>query len=624
MLEPQSRTLLLDALRPPPDYKLDFAVGTTFTLDLVAMLAAPLAFALLDRSSPDGKLVADPLALREALRRNADRFAVFCQAGRIGVPKADRLLLSYLEGNVIEVKAPYEGVFHPKVWVLRFVAGDRPVLYRLVCGSRNLTFDRSLDTALVLEGELIDRRNAYAANHPLGDFLEALPDLAVRGASVAVKVRIEQLQHEVRKVEFEVPEEFDGYGFHALGIEGYRTSPFTGRIDRLLAVSPFVCPEGLRILKKSADDGMQLVARLDELQKLDPAALKGIEPVQVFSDEQAEDEASAEAPASSTLEDESQSDLSGLHAKLYIADAGWNARIWTGSANATAAALRRNVEFMVELVGKKGLCGIAAFLNEGAGEAGFSSFLKAFVPGERAVEDTTRRIEEALDAARLALGTLPTRLRVTQLGSDQWRMELVLNGAPPTLPGGIEVRAWPITCKPESVARPVELKGADVVAAFAPLTFEALTTFMAFEVAMLGQSEVSPAQFVLNLPGEGFPEDRAKRLLLKLLDNSDAILRYVQLLLDRPTDTVDGSLGAFATIGGGAGTWGATGSDQVLLEPLVRALHQDRSRLDDVARLIKDLREAGATAQQLPSGFDEIWKPIWEARQRLDREKSPS
>ena len=66
MLEPQSRTLLLDALKPPPERQLDFAVGTTFTLDLVALLAAPLAFALLDRSGPDGKVSADPIALLEA------------------------------------------------------------------------------------------------------------------------------------------------------------------------------------------------------------------------------------------------------------------------------------------------------------------------------------------------------------------------------------------------------------------------------------------------------------------------------------------------------------------------------------------------------------------------------
>jgi hypothetical protein len=623
MLEPQSRTLLLDALKPPPEYRLDFAVGTTFTLDLVAMLVAPLAFALLDRSGPDGKLIADPLALLEALRRNADRFAVFCQAGRICVPKPDRLLLSYLERNVVEVKAPYEGVFHPKVWVMRFVADDKPVFYRFVCASRNLTFDRSWDTALVLDGELVDRKNAYAANHPLGDFLIALPRLAVRQVPSGIKGRIEQLQEEVRKVDFQIPDDFEAYGFWPLGIEGYRASPFKGRIDRMLAVSPFVCPEGLRTLKKSADDGIRLVARLDELEKLKPEALKDIEPVQVFSDEHTEDEASAEVP-DGALDGGADPELSGLHAKLYIADRGWNSRLWTGSANATAAALRRNVEFLVELHGKKSVCGIDAFLSEGAGQMGFASFLKAYVPGQpSAEEEAKRKVEETLDAVRLALGTLPLRLRVREEQGGAWRLDLVLAGKPPVLPEGIEVRAWPITCRPDALARPVNWK-AEPVVAFAPMTFEALTTFVAFEAALSGQTLVGPIQFALNLPAEGFPEDRAKRLLLKFLDSGEAILRYVQLLLDRPSVAEDGKLPVFGAIGGGNGNWGNGQFTEALLEPLIRVLRQEPSRLDDVARLVADLREAGVKDGQLPAGFDQIWQPIWEARQRLNREKPAS
>ena len=41
----------------------------------------------------------------------------------------------------------------------------------------------------------------------------------------------------------------------------------------------------------------------------------------------------------------------GLHAKIYVADAGWKSRIWVGSANATHAAFNRNVEFLAELEG---------------------------------------------------------------------------------------------------------------------------------------------------------------------------------------------------------------------------------------------------------------------------------
>src|ERR1043165_9260986 len=65
MLEPQSRRHLLEALRPPPGYALDCAIGTTFSLDLLTMLTAPLAFTLFDWEDEGGHPTADPLALLE-------------------------------------------------------------------------------------------------------------------------------------------------------------------------------------------------------------------------------------------------------------------------------------------------------------------------------------------------------------------------------------------------------------------------------------------------------------------------------------------------------------------------------------------------------------------------------
>ncbi len=49
MLDPEERLLLLDALRPPEDYRLSFAIGTTYSLDLLALLTAPLGFTLFER-----------------------------------------------------------------------------------------------------------------------------------------------------------------------------------------------------------------------------------------------------------------------------------------------------------------------------------------------------------------------------------------------------------------------------------------------------------------------------------------------------------------------------------------------------------------------------------------------
>lgn len=45
MLEPDSRSLLSDLLRPPAGFQLSHAVGTSFTMTLEAALSIPLAFA---------------------------------------------------------------------------------------------------------------------------------------------------------------------------------------------------------------------------------------------------------------------------------------------------------------------------------------------------------------------------------------------------------------------------------------------------------------------------------------------------------------------------------------------------------------------------------------------------
>src|SRR4051794_2184598 len=105
MLEPQNRQLLLDALRPPDDFALDFAVGTTFSLDLLALLTAPLGFTRFELLNSEGSDIADADAhvLLRTIREFADKITIFCQAGRIAVPRGQRPLLSALEEMVVEV-----------------------------------------------------------------------------------------------------------------------------------------------------------------------------------------------------------------------------------------------------------------------------------------------------------------------------------------------------------------------------------------------------------------------------------------------------------------------------------------------------------------------------------------
>ena len=279
MLRPESRSLMLENFRPPPGYQLNRAVGTTFTLDLMSLLTAPLAFTFFDWEDADGRPSTDPLALLQAVREHASRIHLFCQAGEIQLPPTNQPLLAYLEESVVPVRAPNaNGIFHPKVWVLRYVGDpDMPVRYRLLCMSRNLTFSRSWDTALVLDGVLKNRHLAIARNHPIGDFLQALPGMAVRAAAPEIQATLDMMQEEVRRVNFELPENFHELSFWPIGHRGEGGWPFRQvENSRFLVMSPFLSTTFMRRLHK-ASRIEHLISRPEALAALPPAALKAVE-----------------------------------------------------------------------------------------------------------------------------------------------------------------------------------------------------------------------------------------------------------------------------------------------------------------------------------------------------------
>ncbi len=111
-------------------------------------------------------------------------------------------------------------------------------IYRLLCLSRNLTFDRSWDTVLVLDGELTGRKNASGPNNPLGAFFAALPHLAVREVPPRIRESVDLIQHELRRVRFEIPEGFDSISFPTSGARsghGPRSEPLPGRGSEYLS-----------------------------------------------------------------------------------------------------------------------------------------------------------------------------------------------------------------------------------------------------------------------------------------------------------------------------------------------------------------------------------------------------
>ncbi|MHB1422390.1 MAG: phospholipase D family protein [Gemmataceae bacterium] len=615
MLEPLNRRLLLDALRPPEGHRLDFALGTTYSLDLVALLAAPMAFAFSDWQDSEGRLNLDPLRLLKAVREYADKICLFCQAGRIAVPTAYNRLLLNLENSVVEVNAPLEGNFHPKLWFLRYVADNEAVIYRFLCLSRNMTFDPSWDTMLCLEGPLRDRVNAFAQNHPLGDFVSALPGMKASGKFSPVwQKRIDLLARELRKVEFKVPEPFSDYAFWPMGVSEKSAWPFPDRMDRVLVVSPFVDDGFLEDLA-GHEAPMSLVSRSDSLAQLTPESIRRFENVRIL-DERADPEPGEqeEPPGGEEISVDTvngvekvsprEIPLTGLHAKLYVADVGWSAHVWTGSTNATKAGFTRNVEFLVKLKGKRKDCGTEATVN------GLIDLLQPFEynPTGNEPDGEEKKFQWIADQLAKALAVAaPVAHCETTSEADAFAIRLTATRKTNlTVPDGCGLRAWPISL-PKGWARPVDL-GRESWVTFDSVSVDNLTAFFAFE--LFSKDKGFCQTFALNIPLQGAPDNRQDRLLRQLLKDPDGVRRFLLLLLTdrgaeaidqwfRPSSSTEGKKGAMRSL-----------FEPSLLESLLRALDRDPEQIDQVVQLLRDLDRTPEGKELLPPGVKSILEPI--------------
>jgi hypothetical protein len=614
VLEPSQRRLLMDSLRPPEGYELGLGIGTTFSLDLQALLFAPLAFTMFDRAEADSDRDREPMALVESLRRYASRLAIFCQSGQMDLPRRNQKLLLTLEESVVQVFAPRTGgLFHPKVWVLRFVPRGKEaggVRYRVLVMSRNLTLSKSWDAMVSLNGDLMDRQKAFAGNHPLGDFIEALPAMSHYPVPERIQRDVALVQNEVRRVEFEYPPGVDGMAFWPLGLPGKRPSPFQDLADRTLVISPFVGEDWINSRVGPAS-GSILISREEELLKLSQSLISklecyyvGVPDLPPDPDEDQSQEAPGERP-----------ELSGLHAKVFVVDDGWNAHAFFGSANATDGAYKLNVEFMIELIGKKSVLGVKTFLDPQNEKAGLGPLLLRYQPasdqGRPDPMDEIRRLSEALKI-QIADTGLSGRVLRSVTGEESYSLAIDSRSGAQPLPKNVEVYLWPVTL---GEGRGVQLNKSEesVHIEFGELSLLQLTAFFAVKVLLKDRPDVQPIQFALLIPIEGFPPNRQEALLRSMLADSNSVARYLAMLL-APEDgqSLGMPMGLIHLGSADGGSWKVP--EAGLFEALLAALHSDPQQLRYIDRFVQDFRTDPKNGQDfLPKGFLEIWAAVKEA-----------
>ncbi|QYD69023.1 phospholipase D family protein [Paraburkholderia edwinii] len=574
MISPEQRSMLTDALTPPDGYRFDCGVATTYSLDLITLLTLPLHLARRDTEdvSPDRP---DPLPVLEALRRMGDRLTVFCQRGRLQIPRKANALLGLLESMVHEAQAPHGGVFHPKVWLLRFEPGDanhgEAAMLRMLVLTRNLTDDRSWDLSLWLEGKVGKKK--LNENKSLVRFIERVCEMSTKAISATRSEQIQLLSTDVHRTVWEPPGQYEWTRFHALGIEQKAAKwlpEADGGLpwDELGVVSPFVTQDTLSELAASAKEPLFLVSRSEELDKL--SSLEDFSNVHVLSDQ----------AVVGDLEDDDSQRQRGLHAKVYIGRRTWYTHLFVGSANATAAALKgRNVEFMVELIGRTSKVGTPA---DWVGNEGLGPLL---VPYSRSdLEDPERLADEReLEKLRDALARADLSLHCSKC-EEGWAVDL--HGLNVVDYCGVKAHAWLVTQDEERavsiggepshvVAHPVGRLGI-----FAPHHVTSFTGFgLAFGAATL--------RFAMQLPLHGGPEDRDLEILRAAIRNREGLIRYLMLLLGDWSGDEGNEYGA-----GALGEKRALARNETpLFEMLARAFAREPDRLTRVHELVKRLRD---------------------------------
>jgi hypothetical protein len=601
MLEPQPRMLLLDALRPPAGFTFDEGIGTTFSLDLLTLLTAPLAFTLFDAQDPAHAQVAGSLEVLHSARQYAGKLTVFCHASYVSVPKAILAQYAFLEGSIVECQGRNRGLFHPKVWLLRFVGTGGERAYRLLCLTRNLTFANSWDTALVLEGSSTGR--PLSRNRPLVDFIASLPDFATRPASQAVRDRITRLVQEVETVHFALPDKFTDLRFWPIGLSTGPVWPFERLGRRLAVISPFVTAGCLERLGAKVHDAT-VVSTRDDLMKLHRRPT-GFTNFRVLHDSAVADFLDSEAAAG----ERDAAQLSGLHAKCYVTEIGDAAHVWTGSANATDAAFSNNVEFVTELVGPRQLFGIEALLGQRKDEVRFGNLLQdaSDIVATKQEDPEEEDLRTRVELARSLLAEAMLRATAEAGGHEHWTVT-VSGRLPEPLPSGLAVWCWPLAA---SGRRQRLADGQVVLLTYPELSFEALSAFLVCRIEARAGGRSLDCQFVLTVPLDGAPSDRAERILRAVVNDRAALMRFLFLLL---ADEGEGLISTTGGTGGTDGVWQWSHAMQPgLFELLVRAVEQRPARLDEIARLIADLTKDSSKDQILPPGFMDVWTTVWAA-----------
>lgn len=511
-------------LAPNPGFSLDFAVGTTYSLDLDALVGASLALGLSEET--DSELMNNPLCLLEALRCTGDKIALFCEGGQIHLPSKVTSLYILLEKIVFSVKtAKQSGIasypsFHPKFWLIRYKNAIGDLYYRVVVMSRNLTFDRSWDISYFMDGKPIRKTNKK--NDPICDFLKyLLAQLPASNNGKAKAKLIRELINELPNIEFSPSEkEFVDYEFIPNGINrAYKIIEhelFTETFHEAMIISPFISGDIIRNFNdRNSNSPIEnpryaLFTRELSLGMLKPEDVDNFE-IYTLRDRVIDGE-------SELSDDTIPAQKQDIHAKVYMVKKYSTSNLYLGSLNASHNAVYGNIEFMLKLTAKNRYLNMDKLKESlfcGDEDSDDNPFQRINLENAITVKDNIETND--LNSIIKDFVRCNPKAVANKDSEEHYSIKLEIDA--------FDTKGHAVSIRPllSNKTRPIERE----------IFFEALTIDQLSEFYVLSVSnEEKPIERVVIIQTEGLPDNREKAVVSNMINRDvNCFYRYIAFLL---------------------------------------------------------------------------------------------
>lgn len=558
-----------------PGYRVDFAVGTTYSLELETFISLPFSLGFLEE--PDELMKKSPTYIFAALRLCSDRLAVFCNFSDIKVPPKDyKVYCALMENSVFPVNVSRKDHivnFHPKVWIVKQTNPEKgESIIRVIVMSRNLTRDGSLDCACVLTGKIQKRRaskESQARHKPLGDFLRFLG----KNTSESKRKPITDLAGDILHIEsFDVDGPFDEYAFLPMGVRGYSGENCLMDLchsTRIVVVSPFLDEVTVRQFSSVRKEKL-LVTQEQSITQL---------AVDVFGKENI-------YTTSPGMTDNDLEESVSLHAKMYYSnrwDDGWKNYLYLGSTNATNNGFGSNVEFLVCLRFrgyKMSWDGFADYFREDP-EHRFMGMVDVFESAESKAEEYQQSLHLRHAIASMIRGDV-------EEDGDLYAIRMTVSGD-----------------DPETIVYP--LMRPDLKAALAPgLCFSGLALIELSEFYVVTSAGLSR---VVKVTTKVIPEERNDEICRKhFITGPDQFLDCISFLLSESKTAYVLSRMSYLMRSAEGGPSMAARSYPAVYENLLREAYESPDTFEDIRTFVDSLPKS-----VVPKEFDGLYKMILKA-----------